>query len=187
VYKDGNDGSGELTGVKFSSSFSPRIPFSRSSSKLSYQDEIEDEEFSCPFAVDDDEIADCRSRVDSLDGKGSISESSEIVGQAISMHKKSPGAAVGALVHMLKSAHPLCPDFSSISSFSHTTAQLQDTTNEHVATSLSISSAQSGRDVSQMFVRKTTADALEELRSYREMKDNLLSQSGTQSVGRPFM
>ncbi|XP_057857212.1 autophagy-related protein 13b isoform X1 [Cryptomeria japonica] len=187
VYKDGKDGNAEVTGVKFSPSGSPKIPFSRSLSKVSHQDEIDYEDFSCPFAVDDDETTDCRSRTDSLDGKGSISESSEIGGQAIVMHKRSHGAAVGALVNMLASASPLCPDFGSLSSFPSTTAELQGTTSEHGAPSHSVSTSCSGRDDSQMVVHKTTADALEELRGYREMKDNLMSQSGTQSVRRSFI
>uniref|UniRef100_A0A0C9S0R1 TSA: Wollemia nobilis Ref_Wollemi_Transcript_29149_3647 transcribed RNA sequence n=1 Tax=Wollemia nobilis TaxID=56998 RepID=A0A0C9S0R1_9CONI len=182
VYKDGNDDIGEVPGVKFSSSCSPRFSFSRSFNRLSYQDEIEYEGFSCPFAVDDDEIAESRSRTDSLDGRASVSESSEIVGQALATPKKSQDAAVGALVHMLKSAPPLYPDFGNISVFSHSTAQVQNSTDGCGATDLS-GSLHFGREVSQMFGHKTTADALEELRSYREMKDNLLSQSGTQAAG----
>ncbi|KAF6158259.1 hypothetical protein GIB67_028683 [Kingdonia uniflora] len=44
--------------AKISSTSSPRVSFSRSSSRLSFQDEFDDSEFSCPFAVDDDDLAD---------------------------------------------------------------------------------------------------------------------------------
>lgn len=48
----------------FSSSGSPRFGFSRSSSRLSIQDYLEDGDFSCPFAftVDDVDTADSQTR-----------------------------------------------------------------------------------------------------------------------------
>jgi hypothetical protein len=48
--KDSRDESGRFSGV-FSSSGSPRLGFSRSSSRLSMQDDTDDADF--PFAVDD--------------------------------------------------------------------------------------------------------------------------------------
>jgi len=45
-----------------SSSGSPRIGFSRTSSKLSFQDELDDGDFSCPFDVDDVDAPDVQSR-----------------------------------------------------------------------------------------------------------------------------
>jgi len=184
VCRDGNDDI-QLPGIKFSSSGSPRFPFSRSSSKLSYQDDIEDEEFSYPFAVDDDEMSECRSRTNSIDGRQSVSESLETVGQILTTPRKSQGAAVGALVHLLKSAPPLRPEFGDSYDSLKTYVQPQSITNEHGVPGLSFMSSHSVMDGSGLFVHKTAADALEELRSYREMKDNLLSQSGTQAVGTP--
>lgn len=45
-----------------SSSDSPRIGFSRTSSRLSFQDELDDGDFSCPFDVDDVDPSDAQSR-----------------------------------------------------------------------------------------------------------------------------
>ena len=62
--KDGRDDSGRFSGV-FSSSGSPRL-FSRSSSRLSIQDDLDDIDFSCPFAVDDVDTSDSQSRYFSI-------------------------------------------------------------------------------------------------------------------------
>lgn len=184
VCGDGTDDI-QLPGIKFPSSCSPRFPFSRSSSKLSYQDDIEDEEFSYPFAVYDDEMSECRSRTNSIDGRQSVSESLETVGRTVTTPRKSQGAAVGALVHLLKSAPPLRPDFGDSYDSLQAYLQRQSITNECGVPGLSVTSSHSVMDGSGLFAHKTAADALEELRSYREMKDNLLSQSGTRAVGKP--
>ena len=46
------------SGVKLSSNSSPQKSFSRSSSKLSFQDDFDDSEFSGPFVVDSDDMPD---------------------------------------------------------------------------------------------------------------------------------
>ncbi|XP_038699081.1 autophagy-related protein 13a-like isoform X2 [Tripterygium wilfordii] len=61
VYRDSKDDSGRFSGL-LSSSGSPRIGFSRSSSRLSFQDELDDCPFSCPFDVDDVETSDSHLR-----------------------------------------------------------------------------------------------------------------------------
>lgn len=54
------------SGVRLSTNSSPRISFSRSSSR-SYQDDFDDTDFSCPFDVEYDEITDpSSSRYESL-------------------------------------------------------------------------------------------------------------------------
>lgn len=58
--KDGRDDSGRFSGV-VSSSGSPRFGISRSSSR-SIQDELDDIDFTCPFAVDDVDTSDSQSR-----------------------------------------------------------------------------------------------------------------------------
>lgn len=45
-----------------SSHSSPRKSFSRSSSRLSFQDDYDDSEYSGPFVVDDDDVTDSGSR-----------------------------------------------------------------------------------------------------------------------------
>ncbi|KAF6170803.1 hypothetical protein GIB67_015755 [Kingdonia uniflora] len=47
---------GGLSGRKILSTSLPRVLFSKSSSRLSFQDEFDDFEFSCPFDIDDDDL-----------------------------------------------------------------------------------------------------------------------------------
>ena len=96
-----------------------------------------------------------------LDGK----KGSEFTSPAFSAAKKSQDAAVGALVHMLRTAPPLCQDSSCYSSRSSKT-ELEGEVG-----------AASG-----FFVPRKTSDALEELRGYKEMQDFLLSKSRTRVV-----
>lgn len=153
--KDSKDDSGRFSGL-LSSSGSPRVGFSRSSSRLSFQDDIDDCEFSCPFDVDDVDTSDFQAS-QNLDGK----RASEFTSQSLPIGRKSPGAAVGVLVHMLRTAPPLRQDSSCYSSHS-----MKPENEEGVATA------------SGFFMPRKTSDALEELRSYREMKDLLISKSG---------
>ncbi|KAI4306593.1 hypothetical protein L6164_029854 [Bauhinia variegata] len=132
IAKDNRDDSGRFSGL-LSSSGSPRIGFSRSSSRLSFQDDLDDGDFSCPFDVDDVDTSDIQ-----------------------------PSQNVGVLVHMLRTAPPLRQDPSCYSSNS-----LKPEIEEGVPSA------------SGFFMHRKTADALEELRSYREMRDLLLSKSGT--------
>ncbi|KAG6707544.1 hypothetical protein I3842_06G037300 [Carya illinoinensis] len=135
MIRDSRDDSGRFSGL-LSSSGSPRIGFSRSSSRLSFQDDLDDNDFSCPFDVDD---------VDTLDFEA----------------RKSQDAAVGVLVHTLRTAPPLRQDPSCYSSHS-----------------MKIELEGGVTSASGLFMPRKTADALEELRSYGEMKDLLLSKSG---------
>ncbi|XP_058206339.1 autophagy-related protein 13a [Rhododendron vialii] len=150
--RDSKDDSGRFSGL-LSSSDSPRIGFSRSSSKLSFQDDFDDFDFSGPFIVDDVDTSDSPVS-QNLDGK----RSSEFT--------KSQDAAVGALVQMLRTAPPLRQDSSCYSSHSSKT-ELE---------------GEVGAISSGFFLPRKTSDALEELRSFKEMKDLLLSKSGTQLV-----
>ncbi|XP_030539689.1 autophagy-related protein 13a isoform X2 [Rhodamnia argentea] len=150
VTKDGRDDSGRFSGL-LSSSGSPRIGFSRSSSRLSFQDDLDDGDFSCPFDVDD--VDPPASAVDGREGSELTSSSP--------MGAKSQDAAVGVLVHMLRTASPLEQNSSCYSAQSLNTEQ-----EGGVATA------------SGFFMPRKTTDALEELRSYREMKNLLRSKSG---------
>ncbi|XP_030539686.1 autophagy-related protein 13a isoform X1 [Rhodamnia argentea] len=151
VTKDGRDDSGRFSGL-LSSSGSPRIGFSRSSSRLSFQDDLDDGDFSCPFDVDDVDPP----ASNAVDGR----EGSELTSSS-PMGAKSQDAAVGVLVHMLRTASPLEQNSSCYSAQSLNTEQ-----EGGVATA------------SGFFMPRKTTDALEELRSYREMKNLLRSKSG---------
>lgn len=59
--RDTKDDSGRFSGL-LSSSGSPRVGFSRSSSRLSFQDDLDDTDFSCPFIVDDVDTSDSQFR-----------------------------------------------------------------------------------------------------------------------------
>ncbi|KAJ0961010.1 hypothetical protein J5N97_001045 [Dioscorea zingiberensis] len=147
--KDAKDDSGRFSGV-FSSSGSPRFGFSRSSSRLSIQDDLEDGDFSCPFAVDDVDTSDSQTR------DGDVKE-----GPSSMSSRRSQDAAVGDLVHMFKTAAPLQQDLSYSS----------PTSKPELNTDVAHSS---------FFTSRRASDALEELRSYREIKDMLLSRSRSQ-------
>ncbi|KAK1303806.1 hypothetical protein QJS10_CPB11g01903 [Acorus calamus] len=188
--KDGRDDSGRFSGV-VSSSGSPRVGVSRSSSRLSFQDDLDECEFSCPFAVDDVDTSDSQTSdsvpvfIRNWEGTGELQDlketwrESEIRGkkamnldgkeaaesfQAFMSARKSQDAAVGVLVHMLRTAPPLRQDHSYSSQSSR-------------------SEFEGDVGSSSFFVPRKASDALEELRSYREMKEMLLSQSGTQLQG----
>ncbi|XP_052144787.1 autophagy-related protein 13a [Oryza glaberrima] len=141
--KDSRDESGRFSGV-FSSSGSPRLGFSRSSSRLSMQDDTDDLDF--PFAVDD---------VDTPDSRPGSSGGKDVGDQASSSSHKSQDAAVGYLVHMLKSARPL-----------------RDSSNSPLTSRVE----SEGGNVSS-FMSRRTSDALEELESFKEIKENLLARS----------
>ncbi|RDY09825.1 Autophagy-related protein 13a, partial [Mucuna pruriens] len=161
--KDSKDDSGRFSGL-LSSSGSPRIGFSRTSSRLSFQDDLDDGDFSCPFDVDDVDPPDVQSS-QNADRKSAAEMSSTT---SLPMGKKSQDAAVGVLVHMLRTAPPLRQDPSCYSSHS----PKADLEGGGVATA------------SGFFMPRKTADALEELRGYREMRDLLLSNSGTRILNK---
>lgn len=163
-----------LLGSKIMHSGSPQVMGSRSSSRRSYNYEIEDEDLSLPFAFHDDESDSLRSRTGSFDSRGNMSEAMETMGQC-STPRRSQNAAVGALVEMLKSAPPLCSDFQNLSDFSPNSAMISrnDSGSDQIVDDINSCSISSGPSVG-----KKAADALQELRNYVEMKDNLLRQSG---------
>lgn len=76
--------------------------------------------------------------------------------QASSSSHKSQDAAVGYLVHMLKSARPL-----------------RDSSNSPLTSRVE---SVEGGNVSS-FMSRRTSDALEELESFKEIKENLLARS----------
>lgn len=143
--KDSRDESGRFSGV-FSSTGSPRLGFSRSSSRLSMQDDTDDADF--PFAVDD---------VDTLDSRPGSSGGKDVGDQAGSSSHKSQDAAVGYLVHLLRSARPLRdPSYSSHTSMAESTE---------------------AGSTSSSFMSRRTSDAFEELESFKEIRENLLTRS----------
>ncbi|KAK3211752.1 hypothetical protein Dsin_016458 [Dipteronia sinensis] len=170
----GKDDSRRYSGVKLSANSSPQISFSRSSSR-SFQDDFDDD-FPCPFDVED--IVP-NSRPESFDQKGLLSDPHDPGG--FFPIRKSQDAAVGALVCMLKKAPPLRQDLSSTTNMSEVSRP--ESWSNNILEPSRISEVPSGQNApslsvlsSGLLASKTTADALEELRSYKEMKNLLLSQ-----------
>ncbi|VVB17746.1 unnamed protein product [Arabis nemorensis] len=163
--KDSKYDSGRFSGL-LSSSGSPRFGFSRSPSRLSSQDDLDDPDCSCPFDFDDvDESGLQYSQ--SLDRR----KTSSSISQSQPIGRKSQDAAVGVLVHMLKTAPPLRQDSSTYMG-SMTGIQREG----------SVSVSVSGTE-SEISMARSTSDALEELRNYKQLKDLLLSKSKSGSGG----
>lgn len=118
---------------------------------------MDDCDFSCPFIVDDVDTSDSRAR-ENLDSR----KSSEVSSQVSATTRKSKDAAVGALVHMLRTAPPLCQD-SSCYTMHAIKAEVEGETGT----------------ASQFYVPRKESDALEELKAYTQLKDMLLSKSTT--------
>ncbi|XP_022774866.1 autophagy-related protein 13b-like [Durio zibethinus] len=181
LFSFGKEDCQKYSGVKVSSNSSPRISFSRSSSR-SLQDDFDDSEFPCPFDVEDDDMADPGCRPESYDRRAHPSDPNEA---GLFMNRKSQVAAVGALVRMLKKAPPLRQDISSSINFSEASRpemwsnsmQEQNQISEAVTVEHAASSSIAS---SRLVASKTTADALEELRGYKEVK-NLLLGEGSKS------
>lgn len=173
----GRDESGRFLGLRISSNSSPRISFSRSSSRLSIPDDFDDSEFACPFVVDDDDMMDPGSRPESYNQKGQPNNPLETEGSF--PVRKSQDAEVGALVLMLNKAPPLRQDsllFSKAASCSNNEQLLVPKPEENQQSEKKSTSS------SMFSISKSTADALKELRGYREMKDVLLSQGNRSFV-----
>lgn len=149
-------------GVKTSSHSSP---FSRSPSRLSFQDDYDDSEYFGPFLVDDDDATDSGSR-----GRGSFEQIGMCDSPRESSYRRSGDAAVGALVSMLHRASPLRQDFG-MKSGNYMADSNRNLGNQGSQSSTTKICASSGLSSS-----KTTDDALEELRVYKEMKSSLLKK-----------
>ncbi|PON83550.1 Autophagy-related protein [Trema orientale] len=175
----------QFSGVKLSSNSSPRVSLSRSSSP-SFPEDFDEPDFACPFDVDEDDITDPSSRPKSFEQKGPFCEPLEPGGSFPT--RKSQNAAVGALVLMLKKAPPLRQDFSK--SVNSSEALRPETWGNYVLENNQTSEGQapvqhvasSSVMSSGLVVSKTTADALEELQGYRELKNLLLSQGSKSHI-----
>ncbi|KAK6922856.1 Autophagy-related protein 13, N-terminal [Dillenia turbinata] len=172
----GKDESGRY-GVKIPSNNSPRISVSRSSSRQSIPDDFDDSDFAAPFFVDDDDMMEPPSRPESFNQKGHMNEPFEPGGP---FPVKSQDAAVGALVQMLKAAPPLCRDSTnSINLPQSSKPEIWNTRGESNQISSAPELQQTALSAvvsSGLAMSRTTADAFEELKSYREMKELLLKQ-----------
>lgn len=158
----------QCSGLKISSNSSPQISLSRSSTR-SFPDDFDDSEYPYPFDYDDD-VTDPGSRPESFDQTGGLFPI-----------KISQDAAVGALVRMLKKAPPLRQEISDSVSLSHACRPeiWNNSKPEAILSSESqapLQHAGSSSVISSgLITSKTTADALEELRGYRDMKNSLLA------------
>ncbi|KAJ6822003.1 autophagy-related protein 13b-like isoform X1 [Iris pallida] len=188
ILYSGKDEVGNLSGRKMSSCTSPGIP-SRSSSRFSLLDEFDDSEFACPFADDEELRGSCRVEISDAD-----SHAGSTSGELIPV-RRSPDAAVGALVRMLKTAAPLRQDFtnSAISSQANNKeawrmkGTQEDKHKEAEVAEFEKTAPSSMSTAPRLSKSRTTADALEELRCYRKIKELILSKHGSQQldIGEP--
>jgi hypothetical protein len=94
-----------------------------------------------------------------------MSEAMETMGQS-STPRRSQNVAVGALVEMLKSTPPLCPDFQNPSEFSQNSAMISRNNSWRLTCpNQTVEDLNSSRDSSGLLVCKKAADALQELRN----------------------
>ncbi|KAF5751809.1 autophagy-related protein 13 [Tripterygium wilfordii] len=160
--------------IKYSSvKISSQISFSKSPSRY-FQEDFDDPEFRCRFDVEDDDMTDPVSRPESFDKKCQLYDPVDPGGL---FPIKSQGAAVGELVHMLKKAPPLRQDFSQVSepeTWINNFQEANQISDTHPCNHTASSSVTYSRPVAS----KTTADALQELRTYGKIKNSLLSQGG---------
>ncbi|CAG7869661.1 unnamed protein product, partial [Brassica rapa] len=164
--KDSKYDSGRFSGL-LSSSGSPRFGFSRSPSRLSSADDLDDPDCSCPFDFDDVDESGLQYRFCISFGAASLDrrKTSSSISQSLPIGRKSQDAAVGVLVQMLKTAPPLRQDLSAYM------ASMSGVQREG-----SVSGTES-----EFSMARSTSNALEELRNYKQLKDLLLSLS--KSVG----
>ncbi|KAL2611800.1 hypothetical protein R1flu_023492 [Riccia fluitans] len=203
--EDKGDG-GPPSGLKRSLYAPPRLLLpSRGVSKVETLDDGDDAEFSCPFAVDDEEAESYRSRMDSPKVRQSA-DAFEAVGQ---VHQRSQDAAVGALVRILKAAPPLrpwslpspvlsgSPNLRTSSPGAHLvpaeilgggkvkSSPPRPTTAKNRSGTTSLVGSPVSQSLAAKVPPKTSGSALEELRSYIEMRDHLQRQSGVKLVSSP--
>ncbi|KAI5055572.1 hypothetical protein GOP47_0029093 [Adiantum capillus-veneris] len=138
---------------------------SRSSSKTALGDDGEDDDFSCPFAVDDVDAEEKRSR-------NEVPESSASSG---SLQQRSPDAAVGALIRVLKSAPPL--QNSSYTSAETAESSLMFGGDERESLERTLGSVSPESRVASLEApgtHKRATEALEELQLYKNLRDLML-------------
>lgn len=177
----GKDDTRKYSGLKLSSNSSTQVASSRSFSR-SFQDDFDD--FPCHFDVEDDfpcpfDRVGAGSRPESFDQRGPQDEPSEAGG--FLPIRKSEDAAVGVLVQMLQKAPPLRQDTSINLAESSRPAIWDNSVEEpnQISEAPGVQYGASASVVSSALTgSRTTADALEELWSYKEMKNLLLSQGG---------
>ncbi|CAA7405232.1 unnamed protein product [Spirodela intermedia] len=169
VPSQGATNSGNLLGGLMAACTSPRLlPNTSNTIRLSMLDEFVNSGFLCPFVEDDDFRADPpeeREPTDHLDFGGLLPV------------RKSQGAAVGELVIMLKHAPPLHQDPHKLESPPPQPQDEPHSRGRAMVVEKNLESPTAAAPPSLLRSR-TTSDALEELKNYREMKDLLLQQGG---------
>ncbi|XP_078447805.1 autophagy-related protein 13 isoform X2 [Wolffia australiana] len=166
--RDYRDDSGRFSGVPSSCGGSPRVGFSRSSSKLSFQDDLDD---SCPFAVDDVDVPDSQRR--GTDGR--VGPENSVTSSSVSTWT-SQEAAVGILVHMLRTAPPLRHDLGRLSRLNS-----DPCVDQRVDRGID-QGVDGGLGASSFYSSRRAGDAMEELMGYKQIKDMLLSKSGSHAT-----
>ncbi|XP_024520258.1 autophagy-related protein 13b-like isoform X1 [Selaginella moellendorffii] len=190
-YQSSQGDEGPPSGVKRSLYGSPRVSLSRSSSKL--RDDTDDEEFACPFAVDEDD--------EELQSRSPRTRHTNVFEAS---GPKSQHAAVGALVRLLKSAPPLQGrswslaggevDMAAVAS-PEATHQVVRSKSRPIPGAVqqhryqaSVAAYQAPHHVyrQQQMTKslKTTSEALEELEVYKDLRKFILTEQGSVQASR---
>ncbi|KAL0909773.1 hypothetical protein M5K25_020670 [Dendrobium thyrsiflorum] len=177
----------ESTGRELNSLKTPYSPpqiSSRSSSRLSFMDEFDDSDFICPFA-EDDEVSNSF-RVESAISNDCFAEN--LCPKKPMPIRRSPDAAVGELVWMLRSAPPLRLNNSNplrskqvfkdeVSSQKNLQGKIVSTKEDDlnkVDSTLCLDIT-----ASDLFKSRTAADAFKELQTYKNIRELILKHGGS--------
>jgi len=121
-------------------------------------------------------------------GNADVHTGEDLVSGQLIPVRRSPDAAVGALVRMFKTAAPLRQNLPNPVTYSQAVKQeawnqgIPYYKDQEVGVEETGSVSGSMITASGLFKSRTAADALEELKSYKEMKELLLRQHGPQSL-----
>ncbi|XP_006662758.1 autophagy-related protein 13b-like [Oryza brachyantha] len=141
------------------------LKLSRTSSKLFIMDELDEQELA--FAREDrDTIIDQLNRVDITD-RGEQRMNQDAGGSST----RSPAAAIGALVRLLKTAPSLREGLQS---------DAAPVVPQEPSSVQKVVTEEHGNTTSSSAKARTAADALEELKKYREIKESLLNRGKSQ-------
>ncbi|XP_073013345.1 autophagy-related protein 13b-like isoform X1 [Typha latifolia] len=174
------DNVGHFTGLR---GISQRIIF-RTPRRLPPSDEFDDSGVVYPFAEDDRDVIDACNRIKISEVKDQEGENLEA---RSSLAVRSPESAIGALVIMLSTAPPLRQDFSRRSSQAlgeETQFQRTKENKDQEVRMEKFDKPVSSLEIKAAGLLKswTASDAIEVLRKYKEMRDLLVRQGGSQSV-----
>ncbi|GJW02731.1 autophagy-related protein 13a [Tanacetum coccineum] len=214
AHKVSKDDSGRFSGLLSSSGSPSRVGFSRSSSRLSLQDELDDIDFSCPFIVDDVDTCDSprslqlglswdiSNEIADMDDSRSANRNCIIlmlnmhlsvypcmneVTEVLCVDVAFDSQSVGGKLGRELSSHAKKSQEAAVGALVRmlrTAPPLRQDSSCYSSHSMSDGLEAEFNTASGMFMSRKTSDALEELKAYRDIKHLILSKSGTPLVNK---